>query len=208
MAVVARRGLETLAGLLAVLKAGACYVPVDPGHPDERISYLLENSEPVVVLAQFDLLTRLPELQVPVIALDRPDWSQRTDNPSVPEMTTQHLAYVIYTSGSTGLPKGVMVEHRTLNNLVDWHCEAFNLRAGSHTASVAGFGFDAMAWEVWPALCAGAVLHLPPAEIGNEQLDVLLDWWLAQPLQVAFLPTPWPNTPSAVNYTIRRCKLC
>ncbi|WP_246771730.1 AMP-binding protein, partial [Pseudomonas syringae] len=96
VAVVARRGLETLAGLLAVLKAGACYVPVDPGHPDERISYLLENSEPVVVLAQFDLLTRLPELQVPVIALDRPDWSQRTDNPSVPEMTTQHLAYVIY----------------------------------------------------------------------------------------------------------------
>ncbi|WP_370683506.1 amino acid adenylation domain-containing protein [Pseudomonas syringae pv. atrofaciens] len=190
VAVVARRGLETLAGLLAVLKAGACYVPVDPGHPDERISYLLENSEPVVVLAQFDLLTRLPELQVPVIAFDRPDWSQRTGNPSVPEMTTQHLAYVIYTSGSTGLPKGVMVEHRTLNNLVDWHCEAFNLRAGSHTASVAGFGFDAMAWEVWPALCAGAVLHLPPAEIGNEQLDVLLDWWLAQPLQVAFLPTP------------------
>ncbi|MCF5284189.1 AMP-binding protein, partial [Pseudomonas syringae] len=190
VAVVARRGLETLTGLLAVLKAGACYVPVDPGHPDERISYLLENSTPMVVLAQFDLLTRLPELQVPVIALDRPDWSQRTDNPSVPEMTTQHLAYVIYTSGSTGLPKGVMVEHRTLNNLVDWHCEAFNLRAGSHTASVAGFGFDAMAWEVWPALCAGAVLHLPPAEIGNEQLDVLLDWWLAQPLQVAFLPTP------------------
>ncbi|EGH34041.1 amino acid adenylation, partial [Pseudomonas syringae pv. japonica str. M301072] len=153
----ARRGLETLAGLLAVLKAGACYVPVDPGHPDERISYLLESSEPLVVLAQIDLLTRLPELQVPVIALDRPDWSQRTDNPSVPEMTTQHLAYVIYTSGSTGLPKGVMVEHRTLNNLVDWHCEAFNLRTGSHTASVAGFGFDAMAWEVWPALCAGAV---------------------------------------------------
>ncbi|EGH35056.1 amino acid adenylation, partial [Pseudomonas syringae pv. japonica str. M301072] len=59
---------------------------------------------------------------------------------------------------------------------------ALNRRTGSHTASVAGFGFDAMAWEVWPALCAGAVLHLPPAEIGNEQLDVLLDWWLAQPL--------------------------
>ncbi|WP_032606994.1 hypothetical protein, partial [Pseudomonas avellanae] len=51
-------------------------------------------------------------------------------------------------------------------------------------------GFDAMAWEVWPALCAGAVLHLPPADIGNEQLDLLLDWWLAQPLHVAFLPTP------------------
>ncbi|WP_122836677.1 non-ribosomal peptide synthetase, partial [Pseudomonas viridiflava] len=90
----------------------------------------------------------------------------------------------------TGQPKGVMVEHRTLNNLIDWHCQAFDLQAGSHTASVAGFGFDAMAWEVWPALCAGATLHLPPADVGNEQLDALLDWWIAQPLQVAFLPTP------------------
>ncbi|WP_122551861.1 non-ribosomal peptide synthetase, partial [Pseudomonas viridiflava] len=73
---------------------------------------------------------------------------------------------------------------------IDWHCQAFDLQAGSHTASVAGFGFDAMAWEVWPALCAGATLHLPPADVGNEQLDALLDWWIAQPLQVAFLPTP------------------
>nr|UXB94867.1 non ribosomal peptide synthetase [Pseudomonas syringae] len=190
VAVVARRGLETLTALLAVLKAGASYVPVDPAHPDERIGYLLEDSAPVAVLAQFDLLPRLPGLRVPVVALDRPDWPQRHDNPQVMALTTAHLAYVIYTSGSTGLPKGVMVEHRTLNNLVDWHCEAFDLRAGSHTASVAGFGFDAMAWEVWPALCAGAVLHMPPAQIGNEQLDTLLDWWLAQPLQVAFLPTP------------------
>jgi arthrofactin-type cyclic lipopeptide synthetase C len=73
--------------------------------------------------------------------------------PSLPALTPQHLAYVIYTSGSTGLPKGVMVEHQTLSNLVDWHCAAFDLHAGSHTSSLAGFGFDAMAWEVWPALC-------------------------------------------------------
>ncbi|MEE4678025.1 amino acid adenylation domain-containing protein, partial [Pseudomonas alliivorans] len=119
-----------------------------------------------------------------------PSWPQRLDTPQVAGLTCAHLAYVIYTSGSTGQPKGVMVEHRTLNNLIDWHCHAFDLRAGSHTASVAGFGFDAMAWEVWPALCAGATLHLPPAEVGNEQLDALLDWWIAQPLQVAFLPTP------------------
>ncbi|WP_122855873.1 non-ribosomal peptide synthetase, partial [Pseudomonas viridiflava] len=110
--------------------------------------------------------------------------------PQVAGLTSAKLAYVIYTSGSTGQPKGVMVEHRTLNNLIDWHCQAFDLQAGSHTASVAGFGFDAMAWEVWPALCAGATLHLPPADVGNEQLDALLDWWIAQPLQVAFLPTP------------------
>ncbi|WP_122857046.1 non-ribosomal peptide synthetase, partial [Pseudomonas viridiflava] len=165
-------------------------VPVDPSHPDERIAYLLSDSAPKVVLTQQALLARVPELAAPVIAFDQPTWPERLDNPQVAGLTSANLAYVIYTSGSTGQPKGVMVEHRTLNNLIDWHCQAFDLHAGSHTASVAGFGFDAMAWEVWPALCAGATLHLPPAEVSNEQLDALLDWWIAQPLQVAFLPTP------------------
>ncbi|WP_122934812.1 non-ribosomal peptide synthetase, partial [Pseudomonas viridiflava] len=190
VAVMARRGLDTLVAMLAVLKAGAGYVPVDPSHPDERIAYLLSDSAPKVVLTQQALLARVPELAAPVIAFDQPTWPERLDNPQVAGLTSANLAYVIYTSGSTGQPKGVMVEHRTLNNLIDWHCQAFDLQAGSHTASVAGFGFDAMAWEVWPALCAGATLHLPPAEVSNEQLDALLDWWIAQPLQVAFLPTP------------------
>ncbi|WP_122580233.1 non-ribosomal peptide synthetase, partial [Pseudomonas viridiflava] len=190
VAVMARRGLDTLVAMLAVLKSGAGYVPVDPSHPDERIAYLLSDSAPKVVLTQQALLARVPELAAPVIAFDQPTWPERLDNPLVAGLTSAHLAYVIYTSGSTGQPKGVMVEHRTLNNLIDWHCQAFDLQAGSHTASVAGFGFDAMAWEVWPALCAGATLHLPPADVGNEQLDALLDWWIAQPLQVAFLPTP------------------
>ncbi|WP_408005740.1 non-ribosomal peptide synthetase, partial [Pseudomonas carassii] len=190
VAVVARRGLDTLVALLAVLKAGGAYVPVDPAHPDERLRYLLDDSAPVVVLAQQALLARLDGLAVPVLALDRPDWPARTGNPERPGLLASHLAYVIYTSGSTGQPKGVMVEHRSLANLVHWHCKAFELGAGEHTASIAGFGFDAMAWEIWPALCAGAVLHLPPAELGNEQLDGLLAWWLEQPLKVAFLPTP------------------
>ncbi len=190
VAVMARRGLDTLVAMLAVLKAGAGYVPVDPSHPDERIAYLLADSAPKVLLTQQALMSRVPETAVPVIAFDRPEWPQRLDNPQVAGLNPTHLAYVIYTSGSTGQPKGVMVEHRTLGNLIDWHCQSFDLQAGSHTASVAGFGFDAMAWEVWPALCAGATLHLPPADVSNEQIDALLDWWIAQPLQVAFLPTP------------------
>ena len=186
--ILARRGLDTLVGLLAILKSGACYVPVDPAHPAERLNYLLQDSDPVVVLTQHALLSRLPPLDVPVIQLDRPTFHLGT-NPRVP-VSPSNLAYVIYTSGSTGLPKGVMVEHHSVSNLVDWHCEAFDLHAGSHTASVAGFGFDAMAWEVWPALCAGATLHLPPAHEGTEDINALLGWWQAQPLDVCFLPTP------------------
>ncbi|CAI8756612.1 Arthrofactin synthetase C [Pseudomonas sp. IT-93MI4] len=191
VAIVARRGLDTLVGLVAILKAGAGYVPVDPAHPAERLSYLLQDSAPVVVLSQSDLRERLPALTVPLIDLDLRQWSnERIDNPSLPALSPQHLAYVIYTSGSTGLPKGVMVEHQTLSNLVDWHCAAFDLHAGSHTSSLAGFGFDAMAWEVWPALCVGATVHLAPTHDGNEDIDALLAWWRAQPLDVSFLPTP------------------
>ncbi|WP_095118443.1 non-ribosomal peptide synthase/polyketide synthase [Pseudomonas sp. Irchel s3f10] len=191
VAIVARRGLETLVGLVAILKAGAGYVPIDPAHPAERISYLLSDSAPVAVLTQSDLHEKLPALTVPVIDVDLCAWpAQAQHNPAVPELSAAHLAYVIYTSGSTGLPKGVMVEHQTLSNLVDWHCEAFDLRAGSHTSSLAGFGFDAMAWEVWPALCVGATLHLAPTHDGTEDIDALLEWWRGQPLDVSFLPTP------------------
>ncbi|PKA73027.1 arthrofactin-type cyclic lipopeptide synthetase B [Pseudomonas baetica] len=189
IAVCLRRSPDMLVALLAILKAGAGYVPVDPAYPAQRIAYLLQDSDPVAVLAQAstrDLLGRMP-----VIDLDNATWQHLSEaNPQLPTLTPAHLAYVIYTSGSTGEPKGVMVEHATLENLVHWHCEAFDLQAGSHTASVAGFGFDAMAWEIWPALCVGATLHLPPQSISNEHLDDLLDWWRAQPLQVSFLPTP------------------
>ncbi|OLF53509.1 non-ribosomal peptide synthetase [Pseudomonas chlororaphis] len=190
IALCVRRSPQMLIGLLAILKTGAAYVPIDPAHPAERIAYLLQDSAPVAVLAQEATLGLLGE-GLPVIDLASRDWQYRpVTNPWLARLGPTHLAYVIYTSGSTGLPKGVMVEHRSLENLVHWHCAAFDLGPGSHTSSVAGFGFDAMAWEVWPALCAGATLHVPPTELGNEQIDALLDWWRAQPLDVSFLPTP------------------
>ena len=189
VAIVARRGLDTLAALLAILKAGAGYVPIDPAHPRERLQYLLDDSAPVVVLTQADLAERLPQVDVPVLLIDPQADDAPLGNPRV-AVAPQNLAYVIYTSGSTGLPKGVMVEHRTLANLVDWHCSAFALEQGSHASSLAGFGFDAMAWEVWPTLCAGATLHLAPIHDGSEDIEALLRWWRDQPLQVSFLPTP------------------
>jgi len=191
VAIVARRGLQALTGLLAILKAGAAYVPVDPAHPAERLLHLLRDSAPVAVLTSADLRERLPRLAIPMLNLDPRTWPLGiTRNLHLPNLQASHLAYVIYTSGSTGLPKGVMVEHGTLSNLVDWHCSAFDLCAGRHTSSLAGFGFDAMAWEIWPALCAGATLHIAPAHDGSEDIDTLLDWWRAQPLDVSFLPTP------------------
>ncbi|MCX2888174.1 amino acid adenylation domain-containing protein, partial [Pseudomonas sp. DCB_BI] len=183
------RHAERIIGLLAVLKTGAAYVPVDPAYPADRIAYLLSDSAPKLVLADAHIIG-LPG-EIPRLDLDQPEaFHSQAENPQVPGLDAHQLAYLVYTSGSTGQPKGVMVEHHMLANLVHWHCQAFALEAGARTSSVAGFGFDAMAWEVWPALCAGATVHLPPAHIGNEHVEELLDWWLAQPLTVSFLPTP------------------
>ena len=175
------RSVEMVVGLLAILKAGGAYVPLDPEYPQERLAYMIEDSGIQLLLSQHSLVPSLPTEGIQVITLDQaPGWldGYSSASPAV-GIHGLNLAYVIYTSGSTGLPKGVMVEHRTVANLVDWHCRAFDLHAGSHTASVAGFGFDAMAWEVWPALCVGATLHLPPAHDGAEDIDALLHWWRA-----------------------------
>ncbi|BCQ60934.1 hypothetical protein PBOI14_26840 [Pseudomonas sp. Boi14] len=84
VAIVARRSLETVVGLLAILKAGACYVPIDPAHPAERLNYLLQDSGPRAVLTQAELLGRLPALAVPVIELNQRLWLDQTaDNAQV-----------------------------------------------------------------------------------------------------------------------------
>jgi Condensation domain/AMP-binding enzyme len=89
---------------------------------------------------------------------------------------------------ATGTPKGVMVAHSGLCNLVHWHCETIHLGSGCCSSAVAGFSFDAATWEIWPPLCAGAMLALCPAK--SSDVESLLSWWERQPLDISFLPTP------------------
>src|SRR3569833_2158466 len=81
-----------------------------------------------------------------------------------------------------------MVTHGNLANLVRWHCDVFDVSAGTRSSSLAGIGFDAATWEDWPPLCAGATLVLAPPVA--EDTDKLLQWWAQQALHVSFLPTP------------------
>jgi len=190
VALCLERSPEMVVALLAVLKAGGAYVPMDPAYPAERLAYMLADSAPVAVLTERALRDRV-DAGVPVLELDAaaPAWADRpATDPAVEGLTPEHLAYVIYTSGSTGRPKGVMVAHANLANLVHWHCAAFGVGAGSRSSSVAGLGFDAAAWEVWPVLAGGGELALPGR--GRTDPEAILEWWDGQTLDVSFLPTP------------------
>src|SRR5262249_9106032 len=98
------------------------------------------------------------------------------------------LAYVIYTSGSTGRPKGVEITHGNLNNLIDWHNTAFGVTADDRAGHVAGLGFDAAVWEIWPHLAAGASLHIADEETRRSP-EGLRDWLVAQRVTISFVPT-------------------
>ena len=192
VAVLLERGNALPLALLAILKAGGAYVPLDAAYPDERLRYLVRDCAPVMVLTSSTLAARLAAVtaDVPVVALDNASpWSLMPETRPEVSIALDHLAYVIYTSGSTGQPKGVMIEHRHIANLIHWHIRQFSLTEGSDVSCVAGLGFDAAVWELWPALSAGGCVHMPAPDVARDP-EQLLAWWQAQPLQVAFLPTP------------------
>ncbi|MBM7127896.1 amino acid adenylation domain-containing protein, partial [Dyella mobilis] len=180
-------------GLLAILKAGGAYVPLDPVYSSDRLSLILRDAQPRLLLCDVAGRQALGEealASLRVIDLDAPRWSaQPHTNPVLPALASHHLAYVIYTSGSTGTPKGVMVEHRQFTNLIDWHAHRFGLRPGDRHTLMAGMAFDASAWELWPALAMGGILLVPPRTVSKNPLATL-QWWKEQAVDISFLITP------------------
>ena len=153
------RSIEMMVGLLGILKAGGAYVPLDPGYPSERLSFMLADAAPMVLLTQEKLRSSLPQTGARVVTLDG-HWAQigeraRT-NPVAVGLNAKRLAYVIYTSGSTGRPKGVMLEHAGLRNLLMAQREELDIGPGSNLLQFASLSFDACTWEWVTALSAGA----------------------------------------------------
>ncbi|WP_425475784.1 amino acid adenylation domain-containing protein [Pseudomonas asplenii] len=153
------RGAEMVVGLLAILKAGGAYLPLDPAYPAERITYMLQDSVPAVVLAQTATQKLLAGVSVPVINLDQGTWQDESvQNPEVPGLTSAHLAYLIYTSGSTGLPKGVMIEHRNTVNFLTWAHTAFDNAVLDKTLFSTSLNFDLAVYECFaPLTCGGSI---------------------------------------------------
>ncbi|HEV2149305.1 MAG TPA: amino acid adenylation domain-containing protein, partial [Longimicrobiaceae bacterium] len=172
VAVCVERSAEMVVSLLAVLKAGGAFVPLDPEYPPERLGYMLRDSAPVAVLTQGSLLERLgaaevAELaQVPVLDLagDAAAWARRPESDPVRgALSPEQLAYVVYTSGSTGRPKGVACLHRNLVNRLAWMQQAWGLAASDAVLQKTTLSFDAFAREIfWPLAVGARVVVLAP----------------------------------------------
>ncbi|SKA37911.1 non-ribosomal peptide synthase domain TIGR01720/amino acid adenylation domain-containing protein [Chitinophaga eiseniae] len=155
---------EIVLAMLAVMKAGAAYVPVDTAYPSDRVRYMLADCGAAALITDSHHVNSVPDIdQLTVIRLDEDKGAINHYVPvaDLPEVAPGQVAYLIYTSGSTGQPKGVMIPHRGLMNLVHWHQAAFRVNAHSKATAVSGVGFDAFGWEVWPYLTAGAYVYLP-----------------------------------------------
>jgi amino acid adenylation domain-containing protein len=161
VALCAGRSLALVVGLLAVMKAGAAYVPLDPAYPADRLAYMLEDSAPRALLALPGLIA---SDTVPMLSLAEDFIEQPDTDPVVPGLHAEHLAYVIYTSGSTGRPKGVGNIHRGLCNLAGAQRTLFDVTPASQVLQFASASFDASVWEVVMALGNGATLHLAERE--------------------------------------------
>ncbi|MFF8592594.1 amino acid adenylation domain-containing protein [Streptomyces sp. NPDC015220] len=163
VALMADRSAQTVTALLAVLAAGAAYLPVDPAYPDDRIAYLFDDARPTAVLTTAAVAGRVPPTAPGPLVVDgdqvRAELAGRPTRVPAPGPAPTDPAYVIYTSGSTGRPKGVVVGHASVTALTA-EAARFGVREGTRVLQFASLGFDAAAWEVLTTLVTGGVLVL------------------------------------------------
>ncbi|MBD1920353.1 amino acid adenylation domain-containing protein [Microcoleus sp. FACHB-831] len=153
------RSVETIVGLLGILKAGGAYVPLDPSYPRDRLNFMLEDAQVLVLLTQQNLAQHFEGFSNSIVCIDK-DWEivarESATNPNN-NLTSDNLAYVIYTSGSTGKPKGVAVNHKAVNRLV-CNTNYVKLEPTDKIAQASNTSFDAATFEIWGALLNGAQL--------------------------------------------------
>ncbi|MCY1078721.1 non-ribosomal peptide synthetase [Archangium lansingense] len=166
IALCLERSLEMVVALLAILKSGASWVPVDPEYPADRQSFMLEDSGARLLLTRSTLLQALPSTQAQVVTLDSVEALESLPLPpqgtALPQAEANSPAYIIYTSGSTGRPKGVQVAHRSAVNHMLWLQSAFAVGPSDCVLHKTPLSFDASVWELWVPLLAGARMAIAP----------------------------------------------
>jgi amino acid adenylation domain-containing protein len=198
------RSVSMVVGLLAILKAGAAYVPLDTEYPKERLAFIIEDTQISVLLTTQKLTDAIPKHQARVVGFDTDAAAIALfskQNP-IAAVTSDNLAYVIYTSGSTGQPKGVAVEHRAVNRLV-LNTNYINIEPKDVIAQASNYAFDAATFEIWGALLHGARLVGVSKELALSPKNFAA-FMRSQGISVLFLTTALFNqiaqeVPSAFN---------
>ena len=190
VALCLERSFDFIVSALAVLLSGAAYLPLDPTWPAARLRTILDDAQAPLVISRGSLAKLEPQNGTRVVDLDAAaDTIKRCSCLVQPvAVTRDNLAYVIYTSGSTGQPKGVEVTHGNLLNLMFWHRRTFGITSDDRASHVAGVGFDASVWEIWPHLTARATVVLVDEQT-RTSADLLRDWLVKERITVAFVPT-------------------
>ncbi|HLM42772.1 MAG TPA: amino acid adenylation domain-containing protein, partial [Myxococcaceae bacterium] len=163
------RSADLVVGLLGILKAGAAYVPLDPAYPQQRLAFMLEDTQARVVVAQRHLAQALPLGERALVCLDEDQHliGQQSAQPLVLSVDSAQAAYVIYTSGSTGKPKGVCVPHQAVVRLVR-DTNFIELKETDRVGQASNASFDAATFELWGALLNGARLVGVPKDVALE----------------------------------------
>jgi len=185
----AERSIDLIVGMLAVLKAGGAYLPLDPSYPRDRLNLMLEDARVKVLLIQDKLSENFRDFSNSVIKCDRDSEQiakESTEN-LTNKVTADNLAYVIYTSGSTGKPKGVAVTHKSVNRLV-LNTNYIKIEPTDKIAQVSNASFDAATFEIWGALLNGAQLAILSTNITLSPHDLALEL-RQQQITILFLTT-------------------
>ncbi|MEC1777365.1 non-ribosomal peptide synthetase [Bacillus mojavensis] len=172
------RSLDMTIGLLAVLKAGAAYLPLDPDYPADRIAFMLNDARPAIIITSSQVENQIPPAEnVPKIVLDDPELCEKlkTYSPLNPNHTDRirplspfNTAYVIYTSGSTGVPKGVMIPHQNVTRLFGATDHWFRFGSDDVWTMFHSYAFDFSVWEIWGPLLHGGRLVIVPHDISRS----------------------------------------
>ncbi|WP_212004588.1 non-ribosomal peptide synthetase [Chitinophaga sp. HK235] len=163
---------EIIVAMLGIMKAGGAYVPIDPAYPPERINYMLTDTGAEIIITSNDIILDLTGRETPVKVIVPDDAIAYPVTETGIPLDAEQLANVIYTSGSTGNPKGVMIAHKGLMNMVHWYTKAYDVTSSSRATVVTGVGFDVFGWEVWPHLCSGATVFMLDDTVRSSPHDL------------------------------------
>ena len=183
------RSINYIIAILAAVKSGGCYVPIDPDIPAERLNFIINDTGCKQIFSESRYSGKLSGFTDRAVMLDKLDLSALKPLSVPPAISPSSLAYIIYTSGSTGTPKGVEIEHAGLLNLVHWHHQTFAEEGHYRVSQSAGVGFDASVREIWVHLTNGATIYIIP-EMLRLQPQKLVDWLTEKRINECSFSTP------------------